>query len=394
MGYSLMAIYHNKKIKISILALHLGYGGIEKAIATLANSLCDYYEVELSVCYKLYDKPAFFLDNRVHIHYLNYHLKPNKDSFLDAFHKKNVFKMFKEGIYSIKVLYYRRKKMIQYICNTNADIIISTRDLFNKWVSQYASNRILRIGWEHNHFHGDLKYAAKVFNSAKKLDYLVLVSKELQKYYANVLKKYKCQAVYIPNSIDEMPLTMAPLKNKKIVCVGRLSPEKGHMDLLKVYSMINEKYSKWTLDIVGDGSERKKLENYIKKNHLEKRVFLHGFQQKEFINKLLNEASIYLMTSYTESFGIVLVEAMSHGVPCVAFESAEGATEIIKDGVNGFLIKNRDESAMVQKIEELIENRELRVKLGKQARDSVVEYSKEVVLKKWISLIKESGYYE
>ena len=127
---------------------------------------------------------------------------------------------------------------------------------------------------------------------------------------------------------------------------------------------------------------------------MEKRVFLHGFQQKEFINKLLNEASIYLMTSYTESFGIVLVEAMSHGVPCVAFDSAEGAMEIIKDGVNGFLIKNRDESAMVQKIEELIENRELRVKLGKQARDSVVEYSKEVVLKKWISLIKESGYYE
>ena len=62
--------------KISILSLHLGYGGIEKCVVTLANSLCSRYEVEIAVCYKLYDKPAFDIDDRVKIKYLNKDLKP------------------------------------------------------------------------------------------------------------------------------------------------------------------------------------------------------------------------------------------------------------------------------------------------------------------------------
>lgn len=380
------------KKKLSILSLHLGYGGIERAIIAVANVLCNYYDVELAVCYKLYDVPAFSLNNKVKINYLNNNLKPNKEAFMKAFKEKHIFKVFKEGLYSIKVLYYRRKNMIRYIRSTDADVIISTRDIFNFWVSKYACSRLLKIGWEHNHFHGDIKYATRISRSAKELDYLVLVSKELQKYYANRLQN--CKSVYIPNFIDDMPLVVSPLKNKRFICIGRLSPEKGYIDLLKLYSKIYEYDSGWTLDIIGDGSERTKLEGYIKSHNLTKNVFLHGFQGKDAINKLLSEASIYLMTSYTESFGIVLIEAMSHGVPCVAYDSAEGACEIIQDGINGFLIKDRSIAAMTQKVKELMNSRELRLKMGYHAYESVKVYSKEVVEKQWISLIEESDKCE
>ena len=87
-----MDVQYQKKKKISILALHLGYGGIEKSIAAVANMLCNDYDVELAVCYKLYDTPAFFIDHRVKVCYLNDDLKPNKEKFLDAVHKKNIFK--------------------------------------------------------------------------------------------------------------------------------------------------------------------------------------------------------------------------------------------------------------------------------------------------------------
>ena len=380
--------------KISILSLHLGYGGIEKCVVTLANSLCDKYEVEIATCYKLYETSAFPIDERVKVKYLNKDLKPNHDRFRNALKSKNIFKILKEGFYSLKVLRYRKKTMVEYISNCKSDVIISTRDIFNYWVCGYAKDDVLKIGWEHNHFHDNYRYANNVSRSAKKLDYLVLVSSELQKFYAKELSNSNCMCIYIPNSIESLPSKSASLKNKKLISVGRLSHEKGYIDLLHLYRKIETDYPDWTLDIIGDGVEREKLEKYISKYNLEEKVKLHGFQSKEVIDKLLDESSIYLMTSLTESFGIVLIEAMSHGVPCIAYDSAEGAREIINSGENGYLIKNRNMEVMAMKVEDLIKNKEERIKIGKQARQSVKKYTSDIVSEEWVTLIEESDIYE
>lgn len=166
------------------------------------------------------------------------------------------------------------------------------------------------------------------------------------------------------------------------------------LDLLKVYKQLRNDYPDWVLDIIGDGKERDNLEKYIKNNNLEKYVTLHGFQGKEYIDKLMNKSSIYLMTSFTESFGIVLIEAMSHGLPCIAFSSAEGAREIINSGENGYLIKNRNYEMMIKKISDLIENTEERKKIGKSARESIKKYTSDVVGEEWLTLIEESDVYE
>ena len=381
--------------KISILALHLGYGGIEKCIVTLANSLCDKYNVEIAVCYKLYDESAFYIDERVKVKYLNNkEIKPNRDKIRNALKSKNPIKIIKELSFGLKVLHYRKKMMVSYISNTDSEVIISTRDIFNYWLCGYAKDNVLKIGWEHNHFHDNYKYASNVSRSARGLDYFVLVSSELQKFYANELKNTNCMCIYIPNSIESLPSKCASLKNKKLISVGRLSPEKGYLDLLRLYSKLCVDYPDWTLDIVGDGVEREKLEKYISKNNLEGKVILHGFQGKEVIDDLLDQSSIYIMTSFTESFGIVLIEAMSHGVPCIAYDSAEGAREIINSGENGYLIKNRNIDVMLMKIEDLIKNEEERIKIGKQARKSVKKYDSSIVADEWITLIEESDIYE
>ena len=380
--------------KVSILSLHLGYGGIEKCVVTLANSLCSRYDVEIAVCYKLYDKPAFDIDDRVKIKYLNKDLKPNHDALRNAFNSKNPFKIIKELCFGLKVLHKRKKTMVKYIMNSDSDIIISTRDIFNYWLSGYGSENTIKIGWEHNHFHENYKYANNVSRSARRLDYLVLVSSELQKFYAKELQNSNCMCIYIPNSIESLPSKKALLENTRLISVGRLSKEKGYLDLLKVFKRLNKDYPEWTLDIVGDGAERGSIEEYIKNNELSDKVTLHGFQGKEYIDKLLNQSSIYLMTSYTESFGIVLIEAMSHGVPCIAYDSAEGAREIINSGANGFLIKNRNLEAMVKKIEDLIKNKEERLRIGTQARDSVRKFTSDVVAEEWFTLIEESDIYD
>jgi len=148
-------------------------------------------------------------------------------------------------------------------------------------------------------------------------------------------------------------------------------------------------HSDWVLDIIGDGPERETLEKFIRINNLQDSVTLHGFRDKIYIDMMLHKSSIYVMTSLTESFGIVLIEAMSHGLPCVAFSSAEGACELISSGENGYLINNRSYPAMIKKIEDLMDDLDSRKKLGKAGKSCVKKYTADVVKEQWYNLIEK-----
>lgn len=377
--------------KIAILSLHLGYGGVERAITSLANSLAklDKYDIEIVSVYKLYEKPVFDIDEKVKVTYLlPSELSPNRKEWKEALNNLKLIRLGKESLKGLKILYARRKKMVEYIKNTNANVIISTRIFLNELLSEYGKDNILKIGWEHNHYHNDMRYATDVIRSAKNLDYFVLVSKGLQKFYHKKMRTFKCKCIYIPNAIENIPRTKSPLTGEHIISVGRLSPEKGYLDLLKIYLDLKKKKCKWHLDIVGDGSERSRLEKFIKENNLENDITLHGFKNSKEIEKLMQKSSFYVMTSYTESFGIVLLEAMSNGLPCLAFDSAEGAKEVITSGHDGYLIKHRNFKAMEKKILDLTKDIDMRKKLGKNGRRKVKGYISDNICASWEKLIE------
>ena len=373
--------------KVSILSLHLGYGGIEKSVSALANLLSSRYEVEIACTYKLYDAPVFELNKNIKVKYLT-DIVPNHKEISAAKKSKNPFRIIKELVKGINVLRLRRKTMIRYITSTDSDVIISTRDIFDDWLGEYGPKDKLKIGWEHNHYHDNLKYAKEIIRATSKLDYLVLVSKNLEEFYSKKLIKSKCKCVFIPNIVDNLPPKCSSLTEERLVSIGRLSPEKGYMDLLEIYNKLVKNHPSWKLDIIGDGSEKEKLEEYIKDNNLSDKITLHGFRKKDYIDKVLQSSSIYLMTSYTESFGIVLIEAMSHGLPCIAFSSAEGARELIDSGRNGYLINNRNHDAYIKKVEDLMEDREIRKSIGMEGRKSIKKYSGEEVVKDWYKIIE------
>ena len=133
--------------------------------------------------------------------------------------------------------------------------------------------------------------------------------------------------------------------------------------------------------------EKNNLLDLAKELKLGDKVIFHGYQNKEYINELLQDSSIYVMTSYTESFGLVLIEAMSYGIPCISYTSAQGANEIISDGIDGYLIENRNEDEMIDKISTLISDEKLRKKLGKNAKVNSRNFSGDNVLKKWTKII-------
>lgn len=377
-------------MKVSILALHLNYGGVERCISTLANILSEKYEVEIICSYKLNKEPAFYIDERVQIKYLT-DVVPNEKEFKSFMKKHRYIKAFREGIKSLHILKLRKNTMINYIKKCDSDIIIATRDIFDEWLGTYGKKSALKIGWEHNHYHDNMKYADKIKFSCMNLDYLVLVSKSLEAFYQGKMRDTNCKCIYIPNTIDNMPLEneLSTLEEERLISVGRLSPEKGYLDLLKMFNIISKDYPSWHLDIIGDGPSKGVLEKYIKRNHLEKKVTLHGFRDRDYIFSMMRKSSIYLMTSYTESFGIVLLEAMSCGLPCISFSSAEGANEIIYSGSNGYLIKNRNFSAYIKKCEDLMSDIDARQKIGLEGRRTVAKYKVDTVKKEWFSLLEK-----
>lgn len=334
--------------KVTIYALHLGYGGVEKNICEKANILSNIYDVEIISLYKLYDKPAFIVSPKVKIKYLT-NVKPNRNEFKNAVKSKNIKSILKEGFYAVKVLYLKNSLITKSMIECNSKIIISTRVDFSLKLIKNNEYHNIKIAEEHIYHNNNSKYIKKLGFILKYVDYLMPSSDYLTDYYKSIYSKYDYKI-----KTNKMPIEgsnkLCDLKKKNIISVGRLSKEKGFADLIEIFSNIESE--DWTLTIVGDGDEKENLEALIKDNNLEGKVILTGFLNKEELYKLYENSSLYVMTSFEESFGLVLVEASSFGLPLIAFDSAIGAKEIIQE--NGILVSNRDKSVMIKKIKKLM----------------------------------------
>lgn len=373
----------NDKKKITIFALHLGFGGVEKYLSSLCKMLEDRYDIEIIVTYKLLDKPAFDFSDKIKITYL-IDDKPNKEELKKAIRERNIINIFREGFKAIKILYLKRTRNIKAMVNTYSDYIITTRSFHNHIASYYAYYDIVKIATEHNYHNDNKKYVRKVINSIKDFDYFVVVSNTLKTFYENKIGKTKC--IYIPNVIDSLPTKRSSLKEKNLITIGRLSPEKGQKDLIDVFKLVNIKLPKTKLYIVGDGPLKEELMNYVKKLDLQDKVIFTGFLGETDKEKYMMDSSIFILPSYTESFGLVLIEAMSYGLPCIAFDSSDGAKELLKNNV-GILVKNRNKEKMA---EEII--KELKNKNGSEHSEKGYKYCQKYLLdnvkKEWINILK------
>ena len=155
----------NKK-KITILALHLGYGGIERFISSLCSMLIDKYDIDIISTYKVTEKPVYNFDNRINIKYL-IDDKPNKEDFKLALKSKNIISIFREGFKAISLLNKKKKYNIEAIKNIKSDYIITTRDFHNELVGKYANKDIIKIATEHNYPDNDQRYINRLIKSVE-----------------------------------------------------------------------------------------------------------------------------------------------------------------------------------------------------------------------------------
>lgn len=373
--------------KITFLMLHLNYGGIEKQVTTLANELSKEYKIEIISLYNILSGKSFYeLDERINVKYI-FNSGPNRSEIKNALKKFKLINLVSELRKAFKMLYTKYFGLKKIINKLNTDILISSRIEFSK---QIKRDDIITISQEHS-FIDEKKYIKKVKRSFKHIKYLVVMTKGAKQRYDEWLKeeKIKPEVVVIPNMIKENKTEKnSTLDNNQIISVGRLEEVKDFYTLILVFSVIVKKYPNYVLKIIGEGSMREKLEEQIKNCNLGKKVILTGKLNENEINNEFLKSDIFVLTSKSESFSLVLCEAMNYGIPCVAFDVDVGPREIIQNGKNGFLIEDRNIDLMIKKIDGLLSNNDIRKKMGIDAKKKASQYYPDKILGKWVYILK------
>jgi len=172
-------------------------------------------------------------------------------------------------------------------------------------------------------------------------------------------------------------------EEKRVIFVGRMDPQKGYQYLDAIWRIVEKRHPDWRLDIYGEGADLLENHNMIPQGE---HVYPHP-QTLDILDKY-KESSILVLTSVYEPFGLVMPEAMSCGIPVVAFDCPYGPSDIITDGKDGFLIDCYDVEAFANQLCLLMENETLRKEMGQNAIHSVQRFRKEIIIPQWISLFE------
>lgn len=184
----------------------------------------------------------------------------------------------------------------------------------------------------------------------------------------------------IPNSCSEAQI-ISPLKSKTVLAIGRLDHQKGFDRLINIWKKVAPQATGWQLKIVGSGSQKAKLQEMTDRYGLTNKLSIQ--QPVSNIDRLYADASILAMTSRYEGLPMVLIEAQKRGLPIIAYTCKCGPKDVITDGIDGLLIPEGQEDNFVNKLTELIKNKELRSRMGTAALKSSEKYSRTNVMRKW-----------
>jgi GalNAc-alpha-(1->4)-GalNAc-alpha-(1->3)-diNAcBac-PP-undecaprenol alpha-1,4-N-acetyl-D-galactosaminyltransferase len=205
-------------------------------------------------------------------------------------------------------------------------------------------------------------------------------TKDFYRRYGVPIKK-----IYNPLVVEKEYKSLSQKNRKKIIlAVGRLNHIKRFDLLIKCFKKVKNRDS-WKLIILGDGEDREKLESLITHLNMNSEIFLKG--KVKNVDEYMKKSSIFVLTSKHEGFPNALCESMMYGMAPISFDCETGPSEIIDSEVNGLLIKNGDTYQLIESIENLISDIELREKFSKNSLQIIEKLNQESIVEEWKSLI-------
>ena len=346
------------------------YGGIERVIANLSDKLSYYYDVTILVK----DEPisAYKLNEKVKLESINTKLNMNMNSRFNR-------------ICSLPINICKSVDALKRYLKKNSFDYVYVAFVING-LEVYLANKCYReriVASEHASYYA----YNSVYKKIKEWLYPRLKAISVPTTMdTQIYREKRYNAYYIPHMTTYNVTKCNELKSKKCINVGRLTSDKQQKLLLEIWKLVNEKMEKddWTLQIIGSGEEEENIKAKIIELGLENVEMIPHTNE---IRKYYEEASLFLLTSKMEGFGMVLLEALSFGIPCISFDCPSGPRDIVQDDVNGYLIPCYDITKYSKQIKKYMNlSEDERRRLGNGAINTIKQWDNAKILKQWISL--------
>ncbi len=356
-------------MRLCFMISSLDSGGAERVLTQLATYFADEkgHDVHIVTLQSKGTDPFYPLSSKITLHQLGLNQTGGLlGKIKRIFYRLIIIRKFIKNL--------RPNKIISFIDKMNIIVLLATVGLKkNIIVSERIDPRHHHIGI----FGNIMRRCLYPFSKA-----LIVQGTYIKGYFPYMKNKI----FVIHNSISVTESTVNPSKRlNKIITVGRLNAQKDHETLIKAFSVLVPKYFMWILEIYGEGSERKKLEMLISKLSLESKVFLKGLHLP--IQEKLNMASIFVFPSLFEVFPNALGEAMAAGLPVIV-SNCDGNLELVQHEENGLVFPVKDQKALTNYLEELMENSIRREQLGKKAKKSIEKFIPSRIYKQWEDIIE------
>jgi len=381
--------------KIHIVLGHAyGIGGTIRTVLNLAAYLAEHHEVELISVLRRRELPVFAFPPGVRVTALDDSRRSVKRNQLSAWLYRrlsttpSVLVHPEDYAYKASSL-WSDLMFMRHLRSLRSGILVTTRPAYNLIAARYARPGVICIGQEHNSFVAHRsELAAAIRRDYSKLDALVVLTHDDLRDYGEILASAPTRVARVTNALPpDLEGERSKLASRTVVSAGRLGGGKGYDRLIAAFAPVARRHPDWRLRIYGQGRKRAMLQRLIFEHDLYNNVHLMGTTPR--LGEELSKASVFALSSRYEGFGMVLIEAMSKGLPVVSFDCPRGPKEIISPGRDGILVPDGDIEALSQGLLELVEDEGKRRRFGAAALEKAQTYDISVIGREWDELLEE-----
>src|SRR4051794_36819556 len=278
-------------------------------------------------------------------------------------------------------------KLLRSLPSLRDGVLIGTRPALNIAMARLVPASVVRVAQDHMHLAAYPPALRDLMRAEyPRLDAVVALTEETAAGYRALLGD-DARVACIPNSAPDVGDRRANPDAKVVVAAGRLTRQKGFDRLLPAWALAADRHPGWRLEIYGEGPHRERLQQQIERLGIGASARLPGFSPH--LADELARASLYVMSSRNEGFPMVLLEAMSVGLPVVSFDCPTGPRDIVTSGVDGYVVPDGDTLALAGAMGRLMADRQKRAAFGDAARQTAARYDPARIADRWESLPAE-----